>query len=242
MQPACVTRMEMSSMDFKHFDNRNYQTVSPRKGYAEWAATYEEAVPDQLDIRPLESLKSVNWRDAKECLDLACGTGRTGQWLKSRGIATIDGIDLTPEMLERAVAKGIYRALFSGSVEDTGISRAHYDLIVMSLVDEHLATLGAVYQEAYRVSTAGAKFVVVGMHPFFFMTGMPTHFKDMMGNPKAIETHIHLVSDHVTAALSAGWTLTEMYEGVIDEEWVRVKPKWGHLRNHPVSFGYVWQR
>jgi SAM-dependent methyltransferase len=229
-------------MDFKNFDKRNYQTLSPRKGYGEWAATYEEAVPNQLDIRVLESLKSVNWRGASECLDLACGTGRTGQWLKSRGVATIDGIDLTPEMLERAVAKGIYRALFAGSVEDTGISRAHYDLIVMSLVDEHLATLGGVYQEAYRLSTAGAKFAVVGMHPFFFMTGMPTHFKDSEGNPKAIETHVHLVSDHVRAARSAGWTLTEMYEGVIDEEWVRVKPKWGHLRNHPVNFGYIWQR
>jgi hypothetical protein len=58
------------------------------------------------------------------------------------------------------------------------------------------------------------------MHPFFFMTGMPTHFKDAEGNPKAIETHIHLVSDHVKAALEAGWTLAEMYEGVIDEEWI----------------------
>jgi hypothetical protein len=74
------------------------------------------------------------------------------------------------------------------------------------------------------------------------MTGMPTHFKDATGNPKAIETHIHLVSDHVAAAFKAGWTLAEMYEGIIDEEWIRVKPKWAQLKNHPVSFGYVWVR
>jgi ubiquinone/menaquinone biosynthesis C-methylase UbiE len=187
-------------------------------------------------------LKTVDWNTARECLDLACGTGRTGEWLKAKGVRTIDGIDVTPEMLERARAKQLYRSLFLGSVEETGISHAHYDLTVMSLVDEHLATLEGVYREAYRLSTSRAKFVVVGMHPYFFMTGMPTHFQDNEGNPKAIETHIHLVSDHVRAALEAGWTLAEMYEGVIDEEWLRVKPKWTHLLNHPVNFGYVWVR
>ena len=229
-------------MDFKHFDRRNYLTVPARIGYGEWAATYEEAVPDQLDIRVLENLKTVEWGDARECLDLACGTGRTGEWLRGRGVATIDGIDITPEMLDRARARNLYRTLVLGSLEETGISRPRYDLLVMSLVDEHLSTLGRVYQEAFRLGAAGAKFVVVGMHPFFFMTGMPTHFKDTAGNPKAIETHIHLVSDHVRAALEAGWSLAEMYEGVIDEDWVTAKPKWEQLRNYPVNFGYVWRR
>jgi ubiquinone/menaquinone biosynthesis C-methylase UbiE len=229
-------------MDFKDFDCRNYRTVSARDGYGEWAATYEEAVPNQLDIRVLECLNSLGWSAAKECLDLGCGTGRTAEWLKARGVATIDGIDLTPEMLERARVKKLYRSLYLGSVEETEILDARYDLVVMCLVDEHLSTLDSVYQEAYRLGNSHAKFVVVGMHPSFFMTGMPTHFKDVEGNPKAVETHIHLVSDHVRAALAAGWTLTEMYEGVIDEEWVRVKPKWASLKNHPVNFGYIWQR
>jgi Methyltransferase domain len=85
-------------------------------------------------------------------------------------------------MLDRARTKELYRSLFLESVEETGISDARYDLIVMSLVDEHLATLERVYREAYRLSTSRAKFVVVGMHPFLFMTGMPTHFKDTKGN------------------------------------------------------------
>lgn len=229
-------------MEFKNFDRRNYLTVPARTGYGEWAATYEQAVPSQLDIRVLESLSSVNWSAARECLDLACGTGRTAEWLKARGVTTIDGIDLTPEMLERARTKALYRSLFLGSVEDTGISHARYDLIVMCLVDEHLAALDPVYQEACRLSNPDAQFVVVGMHPFFFMTGMPTHFKDTEGNPKAIETHIHLFSDHSRAAFKAGWTLAEAYEGVIDEEWIRAKPKWAPLRHYPVNFGYLWER
>jgi SAM-dependent methyltransferase len=229
-------------MDFKTFDRRNYVTVPPKTGYGEWAATYEESVPDLLDTRVLESLTSADWGRARECLDLGCGTGRIGTWLRSRGVSIIDGLDITDEMLARARAKNIYRNLFLGSVEDTGISGVRYDLIVMSLVDEHLSTLLPLYQEAYRLSAAPARFVVVGMHPFFFMTGMPTHFKDAGGNPKAIETHIHLMSNHVSAARAAGWTLGEMYEGVIDDDWLRVKPKWAHLRGHPINFGYLWER
>ena len=228
-------------MEFKDFDRRNYRTVSAQAGYAEWAATYEATVPDQLDIRVLESLKTVDFASAKECLDLACGTGRIGVWLKSRGVSMMDGLDITPEMLDRARGKGLYRRLFSGSVEDSGLP-ARYDLLVMSLVDEHLASLGPVYRETYRLSTVPGKLVVVGMHPSFFMNGMPTHFKDAHGDPKAIETHVHLVSDHVAAALAAGWNLAEMYEGVIDDDWLRVKPKWAPFKNCPVNFGYVWQR
>lgn len=229
-------------MDFKNFDRRNYPTVSARDGYGEWAATYEGSVPNQLDIRVFEHLKSVDWSETSECLDLACGTGRIGDWLREKGVAKIDGIDITPEMLERARGKNLYRTLSLGSVEETGIAHSGYNLLVMSLVDEHLARLERVYQEAFRLSARPSRFVVVGMHPFFFMTGMPTHFKDSEGKPKAIETHIHLPSDHVRAALAAGWTLQEMYEGVIDEEWIRVKPKWEQFRNHPVNFGYVWKR
>ena len=38
-------------------------------------------------------------------------------------------------------------------------------------------------------------------------SGMPTHFDDAAGQPVAIETYVHLASDHVTAALDTGWRL-----------------------------------
>ncbi|HEY2685987.1 MAG TPA: hypothetical protein VGI93_20930 [Steroidobacteraceae bacterium] len=145
-------------------------------------------------------------------------------------------------MLDRARTKHLYRNLFLGSVEASGISEGDYDTVIMSLVDEHLPTLDLIYREAGRLSSAQARFVVAGMHPSFFMMGMPTHFEDPVGNPEAIETYVHLVSDHVRSAHAAGWKLAEMYEGLIDDDWIRIKPKWAAFRNHPVNFGYVWNR
>ena len=65
-------------------------------------------------------------------LDLACGTGRIGAWLKTRTSAPIDGVDLTPEMLDVARRKRIYRALTVADVTDTRLAAATYDLCTQS--------------------------------------------------------------------------------------------------------------
>jgi SAM-dependent methyltransferase len=228
-------------MNLEKFKKQKYKTVTTVEGYSVWADSYENSVPDLLDIGMLEQIHTVNWMHSGSCLDLACGTGRTGQWLKNRGVLQIDGIDITPEMLSRAEVRNIYRTLGLGSVEHTGISNLSYDLITMSLCDEHLPTLGPVYKEAARLAAPGARFIVVGMHPFFFMTRMPTHFSDADGNSVAIESHVHLVSDHLNAASASGWQLEEMHEGVIDDEWIKIKPKWKKLKGHPVNYVCVWR-
>jgi hypothetical protein len=84
--------------------------------------------------------------------------------------------------------------------------------------------------------------VLVAFHPHFIIaTGTPTHFTSSSDEPVAIVTHVHLLSEHVTAALDTGWHLTEMREGVVDERWLAVKPKWEHLRGHPISAALVGQ-
>ena len=71
---------------------------------------------------------------------------------------------------------------------------------------------------------------------------MPTHFTSESGEQIAITTHVHLLSDHVTAGLEAGWTLVEMRENVVDERWLTLKPKWERYRNHPVSVAFAWRK
>ena len=111
------------------------------------------------------------------------------------------------------------------------------------LVDEHLERLEPWYRESARIARPGAAHVVVGFHPFFIMSsGMPTHFDAPDGEPLAIETHVHLFSEHVEAAIGAGWRLVEMHEQVIDDRWISGKPKWKALRDVPVSFAVVWRQ
>ena len=162
--------------------------------------------------------------------------------MREHGAEEIDGVDLTPEMLEVARGRGVYRRLVEGDVAATGLDSDAYDLVMTCLVDEHLAQIAPLYGEAFRLARPGATFVLVGFHPHFIMAaGMPTHFDSASGEPVAIDTYVHLLSEHVTAGLAAGWRLVEMRERVIDDAWLELKPKWERLRGQPVAFAVAWR-
>jgi SAM-dependent methyltransferase len=231
------------TLRFSDFDTRGYRMVDVPTGYGEWVATYEQTVQDAMDIALLDALSAVPWQSIERAADLGCGTGRTGAWLRSKGVRSIDGVDLTPEMLAVARSRNIYQRLVEADVTATGLQAEAYDLVVSSLVDEHLPDLQPFYREAHRLARPGGFLVVVAYHPHFIMTaGMPTHYTGGSGEPVAIETHVHLLSEHVTAGLRAGWTLIEMRERLIDDEWVALKPKWERFRHQPISVAFAWQR
>jgi SAM-dependent methyltransferase len=157
-------------------------------------------------------------------------------------VARLDGLDFTPEMLARAEAKGVSDRLIQADMLATGLPAASYDLVLEVLADEHLADLGPLYRETARLAGPAGVFVIVGYHPHFLMNGIPTHFDREGGEPVAIESYVHLLSDHAKAAHQSGWTLMEMDEGVVDDAWIAKKPKWQRYRFHPVSFAMVWRK
>ena len=228
--------------DFATFDQRGCPTVSAREGYGAWQPSYEDTVLDLMDLSLLDRLETVRWSEAKAVADLGCGSGRTARWLVSKGVVTIDGVDLTPEMLDRARELSLHRHLEEADVRATPLPAATYDVAVCSLVDEHLPELYELYAEARRLLAPGGAFAIVGYHPYFIMSaGMPTHFDGPDGQPVAIETYVHLPSAHVDAARAAGLVASEMYEAVIDDAWIRRKPKWDRYRGWPISFVWAWR-
>src|SRR5260370_12310387 len=192
-------------MDFSLFDRRGYPVVSVEAGYAEWASDYDSTVAAGLDEPLLESLTSVNWRQVRRAADLACGTGRTGVWLKSHGVGTIHGVDLTQPMLDIAASKHAHEELHLADVASTPLASSAYDLCMLVLADEHLAELGPMYREAARLLVAGGHFVFVGDHPFFLMQGMPRHYHPAGTNREAvtIRAYFYLFSAHIPAARTA---------------------------------------
>jgi len=228
---------------FSSFDQRGYRTVSAREGYRLWSSSYEATIKQDMDLWLLERIQTVRWDGVARAADLGCGTGRTGAWLKSHGASRVDGVDLSLEMLERAKALGVYTQLAVAEVSASGLDTGGYSLVITSLVDEHLSDLRPLYLESARLASEGGAHVLIGFHPFFIMkSGMPTHFEAPDGTPLAIETYVHLFSEHVQAAMSAGWVLAEMHEQVIDDRWIAAKPKWAPLKDVPVSFAAVWSR
>ena len=195
-----------------------------------------------MDYPLLARMQAVDWEQMETAADLACGTGRTGMWLKEHGVRLLDGVDLTEAMLGQARAKGIYRTLQLSDLRQTPLGAHSYDLVSVGLADEHLPELLPLYQEAARLVRPEGYLVLVGYHPFFQLSGVPTTFEQRTGEPAAIEGYVHLFSEHVQAATTCGWLLRELHERLIDEAWVAKRPRAARRLGWPVSFAFLWQQ
>jgi SAM-dependent methyltransferase len=236
------------SKQFAGYDSRGYSTLDVAAGYAAWAPFYDATMDDHLDQPLLSSLASVDWQAIAVAVDLACGTGRIGAWLKARGVRQVDGLDISPPMLEQAAAKHIYGRLTCADITASGLGGADYDLAISSFATCHLDDLAGFYGEAARLVRPHARVILVDYHPFMLVKGVPTHFNAPAGEPIAIANVIHLFSDHVAAGRRAGLVLLELREQLVDEDWVRQnrnlfgEPRLASHIGHPVSFAMVWAR
>jgi len=88
--------------------------------YRDWAATYDADVFGAMGFtgsaRIADLLASVLPEPAEPVLDLGCGTGAVGVRLAELGVTTIDGVDLSPEMLAVAESTHAYRHLVVGDL------------------------------------------------------------------------------------------------------------------------------
>ena len=85
-----------------------------RPFYDQWAQSYDQEVGENGYITPLRIAEALA-RHVKDLsipiLDYGCGTGISGQAFQEAGFVTIDGMDISDEMLEVAAQKKIYRRL-----------------------------------------------------------------------------------------------------------------------------------
>ncbi len=92
--------------------------------YDEWAARYDHEVggdeyraPDvatALVGAVGERIDGLSVEDRPAIVDAGCGTGLVGERLVAAGYETVDGFDLSHEMVREARRRGCYRQLWGG--------------------------------------------------------------------------------------------------------------------------------
>ena len=144
-------------------------------------------------------------------------------------------------MLVRARRRDIYRILCRADLRQTPLQEQSYDLVSVALADEHIPDVLPLYREAVRLTRPDGHLVLVGYHPFFQLSGIPTTFERSTGESATIAGYVHLFSEHILAASRCGWLLHEMHENLIDEEWLARRPQAEPRKGWPVSFAFLWQ-
>ena len=103
--------------------------------YEAWAPSYENDLVDGYGYtahRIAAAAMAATLPDrAASILDVGCGTGLVAVELAAHGFTTIDGLDASPRMLDKARAKGVYRNLIEGDVRRPDvIGPGRYDAVI----------------------------------------------------------------------------------------------------------------
>lgn len=110
-------------------------TDEARAFYRDWASDYDDDIAGTLKFTGGIDIAKMLARGltdkSSRIVDLGCGTGLVGAELQRLGYSDLDGIDLSPEMLDVARSKGIYHNLIEADLLKTlDIDDAIYDAAI----------------------------------------------------------------------------------------------------------------
>jgi predicted TPR repeat methyltransferase len=132
--------------------------------FDQFSADYDSRMRGPLAYAAPEILRDLadmvmHGRSQLSILDLGCGTGLAGAVFQPLA-ARLDGLDLSPAMLEKARARGIYDDLAVGDIETALAAPGRsYDLILAADTLVYLGDLAPVFRGARSRLTAEGYFL-----------------------------------------------------------------------------------
>ncbi len=135
--------------------------------YRDWATTYDQTMLDGLQYQSpklvahmlAQAMPQTTARVQDAVLDVGCGTGLAGEALAALGFAVVDGLDISPEMMAVAMARGAYRqCLQADLLAALPLADAEYAAAVCcgTFTTGHVGA--ACLDEVFRVLRPGAPF------------------------------------------------------------------------------------
>ena len=125
--------------------------------FDQFATDYDQRMIGQLGYAAPQILRGLAdmvmaGRDSLTVLDLGCGTGLTGVVFQDLAYR-LDGVDLSPAMIEKARARNLYDALAVADIEAAlAEDGSDYDLILAADTLVYLGDLAPVFAGAHRRS------------------------------------------------------------------------------------------
>jgi malonyl-CoA O-methyltransferase len=197
--------------------------LEPAEAYALWAASYPAHAHNpvmQAEERAMLGLMPANLQQ-RTVLDIGCGSGRYMLHALRRGAARVSGIDLSPEMLQRADAElDAFRPhaeveLSLGSLAALPLPGAMADLTICGLVVGHLQDLHQALAELRRVTRPGGTLLCSDVHPIGHALGWVRDFR--AGGQRYAARHTqHLYSHWHAACAALGLQIERVLEPMLD--------------------------
>lgn len=129
--------------------------------FDDYAPSFDAELLDTLDYRAPRVLgdgTAALDRRFAAALDLGCGTGLCGPWMRALS-DRLEGVDLSPGMLQQAQRRGSYEALHAAEIVDFLVATPdRFDLVVAADVFIYVGALEAVFDAIAARTREGGVF------------------------------------------------------------------------------------
>jgi len=204
--------------------------MSVQEAYDRWAEQYDDNHNRTRDLNR-QCLRRADLPLAgARVFEAGCGTGLNTEFLAGQG-AQVVAMDFSGAMLEKArarVGQSSVRFEVGDVTHPWPAEDESCDLVVITLVLEHVEDLAPVFAQARRVLRKGGLLYIAELHPYRQLAGGQARFTpEGSDREQLVPAWKHSISEFVAEAINAGFELKRMAEpGFGDDDVPRLLQLW----------------
>ena len=166
-----------------------------KKGYKAWAAIYDSNANRTRDLEKKVAQNYFANKFYSSILEIGSGTGKNSVWLKEICQSLIC-VDFSEDMQALAKSK-INDPKVNFVIADINLTwswlNQSVDLIVCSLVIEHIQDPTTVFEQAAKYLNPNGSFYLCEFHPYKHLIGSKARYKQGKGEIE-VESYLHHIS------------------------------------------------
>jgi 2-polyprenyl-3-methyl-5-hydroxy-6-metoxy-1,4-benzoquinol methylase len=187
--------------------------MNVEEGYKYWSEQYDTNENKTRDLEAVALREMLHAIKFENCLEIGCGTGKNTKWLATKG-QTITAVDLSEDML--AIAQGKtsnenIQFLQADINQDWSFTDAKFDVVVCSLVLEHIENITRIFKLITEHLTENGILYIGELHPFKQYTGSKAGYETGEGK-QTLTCFTHHISEFTGLAHQNGLTISEIKE------------------------------
>jgi cytosine/adenosine deaminase-related metal-dependent hydrolase/ubiquinone/menaquinone biosynthesis C-methylase UbiE len=184
-----------------------------REKFALWSTAYDESPNPMLSLEERFLAPILPELRDKDIVDVGCGTGRWLGRIEKSAPRSITGIDISPEMLDRARRKLAREAvLVVGNATSLPIASTSADVVMASFVAGYVAELPRFAAELHRVARRDSRIYISDLHPD---TAVVCNWERTFCSGRkrvGLTTHQHSLPEVIDCFRAAGFEATCLLE------------------------------
>ena len=187
--------------------------MNVEEAYKFWSEQYDTNQNKTRDLEAISLRETLNDIKFENCLEIGCGTGKNTTWLINKG-HKITAVDLSEEMLTIArqrIPNENVQVLKADINENWTFTNEKFDLVVCSLVLEHIENIGRIFKLISNHLTENGTFYIGELHPFKQYLGSKAGFVNEEGK-QTVTCFTHHISEFTSLAKQNGLTISEVTE------------------------------